>query len=99
MRESSKLAQNVVQLRRHGRPSFRERIADVEQLLVIDDLKPLIVKVSHTERILMELLLKRNMLTREVAWGVLYDVRTSPILPIFFCATSTGNSRRRVGVY
>src|SRR3984885_16335457 len=62
--------QNVVQLRRHGRPSFRERIADVEQLLAIDDPKPLVVKVSRTERILMELLLKRNMLTREVAWGV-----------------------------
>jgi hypothetical protein len=67
--------QNVVQLRRHGRPSFRERIADVEQLLSIDDPKPLIVKVSRTERILMELLLKRNMLTREVAWGVLYGHR------------------------
>ncbi len=65
--------QNVVQLRRHGRPSFRERIADVEQLLAIDDPKPLIVKVSRTERILMELLLKRNMLTREVAWVFFTD--------------------------
>jgi DNA-binding response OmpR family regulator len=67
--------QNVVQIRRHGRPNFRERIADVEQLLAIDDPKPLIIKVSRTERILMELLLKRNMLTREVAWGVLYGHR------------------------
>jgi hypothetical protein len=67
--------QNVVQLRRDNRPSFRERIADVEQLLGIDDPKPLIVKVSRTERILMELLLRRNMLTREVAWGVLYGHR------------------------
>jgi hypothetical protein len=67
--------QNVVQLRRHGGPSFRERIADVEKLLAIDDPKPLIVKVSRTERILMELLLKRNTLTREVAWGVLYGHR------------------------
>jgi hypothetical protein len=55
--------------------NFRERIADVEQLLGIDDPKPLIVKVSRTERILMELLLRRNMLTREVAWGVLYGHR------------------------
>ena len=31
----------------------------------MDDPKPLIIKVSRTERILMELLLKRNMLTRE----------------------------------
>ena len=69
------LMQNVVQLHRHGRPNFRERIADVEELLAIDDPKPLIVKVSRTERILMELLLKRNMLTREVAWGVLYGHR------------------------
>jgi hypothetical protein len=67
--------QNILQLRRYGRPSFRERIADVEQLLAIDDPKPLIIKVSRTERILMELLLKRNMLTREVAWGVLYGHR------------------------
>jgi hypothetical protein len=67
--------QNVVQLRRHGGPSFRERIADIEKLLAIDDPKPLIVKVSRTERILMELLMKRNMLTREVAWGVLYGHR------------------------
>jgi hypothetical protein len=67
--------QNVVQLRRRGGITFRERIADVERLLAIDDPKPLIVKVSRTERILMELLLKRNMLTREVAWVVLYGHR------------------------
>jgi hypothetical protein len=68
-----------MQLRRYGRPSFRERIADVEQLLAIDDPKPLIVKVSRAERILMELLLKRNMLTREVAWGVLYGHTVSAL--------------------
>ena len=67
--------QNVVQLRHRDRLTFRERIADVEQLLAIDDPKPLIVKVSRTERILVELLLKRNMLTREVAWGILYGHR------------------------
>jgi hypothetical protein len=65
---------NVVRFR-YGKATFRERIADVEQLLAIDDPKPLIVKVSRTERILMELLLKRSMLTREVAWGVLYGHR------------------------
>jgi hypothetical protein len=67
--------QDTLQLRRHGGLTFRERIADVEKLLAIDDPKPLIVKVSRTERILMELLLKRNTLTREVAWGVLYGHR------------------------
>ena len=67
--------QDILQLRRYGRPSFRERIADVEQLLAIDDPKPLIVKVSRTEPILMELLVRCNMLTREVAWGVLYGHR------------------------
>ena len=40
--------QNVVRLRRRDRPTFRERIADVEQLLAIDDPKPLIVKVSRS---------------------------------------------------
>jgi hypothetical protein len=73
--------QNVVQLRRNGRPTFRERIADVEQLLAIDDPKPLVVKVSRTERIIMELLLKRSMLTREVAWGVLYGHRADADQP------------------
>ena len=55
---------NVGESRHHSRPNFRERVADVERLLAIDDPKPLSVKVSRTERILMELLLKRNMLTR-----------------------------------
>ena len=59
-------AQNVVQLLRHGRPSFRERIADVKKLLAIDDPKPLIIKVSRTERIVIELLLKRDMVTHGV---------------------------------
>jgi hypothetical protein len=58
--------QNVVQLLRHGRPSFRERIADVKKLLAIDDPKPLIIKVSRTERIVIELLLKRDMVTHGV---------------------------------
>jgi hypothetical protein len=65
----------------HHRPTFRERIADVEELLAIDDPKPLAVKVSRTERILMELMLKRNMLTREVAWGVLYGHRADADQP------------------
>jgi hypothetical protein len=89
--------QNVVELRRHGRPSFRERIADVEKLLAIDDPKPLIIKVSRTERILMELLLKRNMLTREVAWGVLYGHRPDADQPQYrVIATLVHHLRHRL---
>jgi hypothetical protein len=81
--------QNVVQLRHRDKPNFRERVADVERLLAIDDPKPLIVKVSRTERILMELLLKRNMLTREVAWGVLYGHRPDADQPQYSVISST----------
>ena len=81
--------QNVVQLRHRDKPTFRERIADVERLLAIDDPKPLIIKVSRTERILMELLLKRNMLTREVAWGILYGHRPDADQPQYSVISST----------
>jgi DNA-binding response OmpR family regulator len=81
--------QNVVQLRHRDKPTFRERIADVERLLAIDDPKPLIIKVSRTERILMELLLKRNMLTREVAWGILYGHRPDADQPQYRVISST----------
>jgi DNA-binding response OmpR family regulator len=81
--------QNVVQLRHREKSTFRERIADVERLLAIDDPKPLIIKVSRTERILMELLLKRNMLTREVAWGILYGHRPDADQPQYRVISST----------
>ncbi len=81
--------QNVVQLRHRDRLTFRERIADVERLLAIDDPKPLIIKVSRTEQILMELLLKRNMLTREVAWGILYGHRPDADQPQYSVISST----------
>ena len=61
--------------------TFRERIADIERLLRIDDPPPLVVKVSRTERILMELLLKRQMLTREIAWQCLYGHRVDADQP------------------
>jgi hypothetical protein len=61
--------------------TFRERIADIERLLRIDDPPPLIIKVSRTERVLMELLLKRQMLTREIAWQCLYGHRVDADQP------------------
>ena len=88
----------VVQLLRYRvKPTFRERVADVEQLLAIDDPKPLIFKVSRTEQILMELLLKRHMLTREVAWGALYGHRPDADQPQFrVIATTMHHLRKRL---
>jgi|SRR5215468_3674058 len=67
----------------YQRMTFRERVADLEKLLGIDDPKPLVIKVSRTERILMELLLKRNMLTREMAWQCLYGHRPDADQPAY----------------
>ena len=74
---------------RGAHSTFRERIADVEELLAIDDPKPLVIKVSRTERIMMELLLKRHILTREVAWGVLYGHRADADQPQYRVISAT----------
>jgi DNA-binding response OmpR family regulator len=81
----------------YPRVTFRERIADVELLLGIDSPRPLTFKISRTERILMELLLKRNMLTREVAWGVLYGHRPDADQPDYrVIATTMHHLRKRL---
>src|SRR5262249_40032773 len=79
------------------RLTFRERLHDIEQVLQLDDPKPLIIKVSRTERILMELLLKRDCLTREVAWGLLYGHRADADQPQYrVIATIIHHLRQRL---
>jgi DNA-binding response OmpR family regulator len=57
------------------RPTYCEHIAEIERLLAIKPQRPLCFKVSRSERILMELLLRRSILSRAVAIGVLYGHR------------------------
>jgi len=63
------------------RLTFRERLADIERVLQLDDPKPLPFKITRTERVLMELLLKRNCVTREIAWQLLYGHRADADQP------------------
>jgi|SRR5215831_16853269 len=79
------------------RLTFRERLADIERVLQIDDPKPLVIKVTRTERVLMELLLKRNMLTREIAWQLLYGHRPDADQPQYrVIATTMHHLRHRL---